>query len=152
MGTSRSAPVVTGTIALWLEIDPNLTPSKVRDVIKKNSTPSYQTETYNPDNTFGWGRIDAYQGAVEVVQIKNNIINVNDKLITYTITKDKIEIKSDSEIDNITITDIQGRQVYNMKTNQKNSFNGSYNYNMNITGISQGVYIMRMKGKNIINE
>lgn len=38
-GTSFSAPQVTGTIALMLEANPNLTPAEVRDILKRTATP-----------------------------------------------------------------------------------------------------------------
>ncbi|HEX8291988.1 MAG TPA: S8 family serine peptidase, partial [Pyrinomonadaceae bacterium] len=38
-GTSFSAPVVTGTIALMLEANPNLEPAQVRDILQRTATP-----------------------------------------------------------------------------------------------------------------
>ncbi|HZT57458.1 MAG TPA: S8 family serine peptidase [Pyrinomonadaceae bacterium] len=38
-GTSFSAPQVVGTIALMLEVNPNLTPAQVRDILQRTATP-----------------------------------------------------------------------------------------------------------------
>ena len=38
-GTSFSAPMVAGTIALMLEADPSLTPARVRDILQRTATP-----------------------------------------------------------------------------------------------------------------
>jgi serine protease AprX len=38
-GTSFSAPQVAGTIALMLEVNPNLTPAQVRDILQRTATP-----------------------------------------------------------------------------------------------------------------
>ena len=38
-GTSFSAPQVSGTIALMLEANPNLTPANVRDILQRSATP-----------------------------------------------------------------------------------------------------------------
>lgn len=60
-GTSMSAPVVTGTIALWMQADPTLTCEKVKDIIAHSSRQPDATLTY-PNNQYGYGEIDAYEG------------------------------------------------------------------------------------------
>lgn len=61
MGTSMSAPVVTGVIALWLQANPRLTPKDCLDIIAKTST-HYDTSLSYPNNIYGYGQIDALAG------------------------------------------------------------------------------------------
>lgn len=60
-GTSMATPVVTGIVALWLQLCPTLTPDQVKDVIAHTST-QYDTSLFYPNNLYGWGQIDALEG------------------------------------------------------------------------------------------
>lgn len=60
-GTSMSAPAVAGTIALWLQADPTLTVSQIKDIIANSSRQPDATLSY-PNNVYGQGEIDAYRG------------------------------------------------------------------------------------------
>lgn len=61
-GTSMAAPAVTGSIALWLEAKPDLTPEEALDVIKASSTADKHTGTDIPNNSAGYGKLNAYKG------------------------------------------------------------------------------------------
>lgn len=71
-GTSMASPVVAGIIALWLQAKPDLTPAEALEVIRETSTHPDNTLTY-PNNTYGYGQIDAYQGLLYVLNVLTNI-------------------------------------------------------------------------------
>ena len=71
-GTSMAAPVVAGVIALWLQAKPDLTPAQALEVIRLTATHPEDTLTY-PNNTYGYGQIDAYQGLLEVLNLSVKI-------------------------------------------------------------------------------
>ncbi len=63
-GTSMAAPQVTGTVALLLEKDSHLSPSKIRQIIfttacSSDTSPSCSIPAM-PNPTYGFGRIDAF--------------------------------------------------------------------------------------------
>ena len=60
-GTSMSAPCVAGTIALWLQAKPDLTPEEVLQVLDKTCH-RYDPSLSYPNNEYGYGEIDAYAG------------------------------------------------------------------------------------------
>ena len=60
-GTSMAAPAVAGTVALWMQADPTLTTSRIRDVIAHSSRQPDSDLQY-PNSQYGHGEIDAYRG------------------------------------------------------------------------------------------
>ncbi len=60
-GTSMSAPVVTGTIALWLQANPQLSPATVREVLK-NTALRDSYVIMGDEQRWGYGKIDAEEG------------------------------------------------------------------------------------------
>ncbi len=58
-GTSMAAPFVTGTVALWLQAKPTLSPEEVKEVINKSSRTDTATGEV-PNYRFGAGKIDAF--------------------------------------------------------------------------------------------
>jgi subtilisin family serine protease len=63
-GTSVAAPHVTGTIALMLNANPNLTFEDVRTTLRETAKP---LGFLHPNNTYGWGRVDALKAVTEVM-------------------------------------------------------------------------------------
>lgn len=66
-GTSMSAPVVTGIIALWLQADPTLTPQDCREIFARTAR-RYQSDIDYPNNSYGYGEIDAAAGMKLVLE------------------------------------------------------------------------------------
>ena len=65
-GTSMATPAAAGVVALWLQARPELTPADVLDVIAHTSQHPKDNMDY-PNNTFGHGHIDAYQGLLYIL-------------------------------------------------------------------------------------
>lgn len=75
-GTSMATPCVAGIVALWLQADPTLTPERVKEIIKATS---HQTVDGlpSPNNTYGYGLIDAYAGICKVLGVETSIPGVS---------------------------------------------------------------------------
>ena len=63
-GTSMAAPHVTGTIALMLNANPNLSIEEIETTLKETATPLGLSP---PNNTYGWGRVDALEAVTAVI-------------------------------------------------------------------------------------
>ena len=73
-GTSMAAPTVAGTIALWLEANPKLTPAEVKDFVCRSARTDAFTEA-KPDQ-FGKGKIDAKRGLEMVLNEGTGISDI----------------------------------------------------------------------------
>ncbi|MDE6368098.1 MAG: S8 family peptidase, partial [Muribaculaceae bacterium] len=71
VGTSMSTPVVTGSVALWMQADPTLTVDKVRDIITKTATVDADVLGGNQVQ-WGAGKFNAYEGLKQVLSEKNS--------------------------------------------------------------------------------
>ena len=72
-GTSMSAPVVTGVLAVWLEAYPELTISQAKQLLRESATTDQYTgvldSTINANTiTWGAGKINAYAGLQLLLQ------------------------------------------------------------------------------------
>ena len=99
-GTSMSAPVVTGIIALWLQADPTLTPKQIKELFAKTATHPEEDETY-PNNRYGYGVIDAYKGLCEILNLNTNIPNFSDRQpqrLKISVDNKKLMLNTDTEV------------------------------------------------------
>lgn len=64
-GTSMSSPFVAGVMALWLQADPTLTISEVKEILKETAVKD--TQTAAAPNRFGFGKIDALAGLKKII-------------------------------------------------------------------------------------
>ncbi|MBD3218423.1 MAG: S8 family serine peptidase [candidate division Zixibacteria bacterium] len=66
-GTSFSAPMATGVMALMLSLEPNLDPVRVEEVLQGAAETDLQWGTVVPDDSlYGYGRVDALAAVSEL--------------------------------------------------------------------------------------
>jgi subtilisin family serine protease len=65
LGTSMSAPHVSGTVALMLSLDPSLTAARVKQILTSTAKQDSFTGSI-PSMSWGWGKLDAEAAASEV--------------------------------------------------------------------------------------
>jgi hypothetical protein len=107
-GTSFSAPVVTGIIGLWTQINKQLfAGAELNAASAKVLTVHSASEAGNvgPDPWFGWGFINAKKGAELLVGKSNNTVTFNDETLNSGIpNNNKIVTASGTEPLKVTIS------------------------------------------------
>jgi len=117
-GTSFSCPAIAGVAALMLQVQPNLTPVQIIELMQDNSSCSE-----NPDNRYGYGIVDALSvvnsllnsGSSEKELVPNNYLST---FVFPNPTNAKLSmiVSSDlSGVASLTIYDIMGRRVKEKK-------------------------------------
>lgn len=71
-GTSMAAPVVTGTVACWLQADASLTPDRLRDVLAASCRIDFAIRNRDV-NSVGFGKLDAYNGMQYILGIGTGV-------------------------------------------------------------------------------
>ncbi|MBR4828426.1 MAG: S8 family serine peptidase [Muribaculaceae bacterium] len=70
LGTSMSAPVVAGAVALWMQANPNLTAADVRDILRRSSYKDEYVREGNPSR-WGFGKLDVNAGMRCVLNVSS---------------------------------------------------------------------------------
>jgi len=74
-GTSVAAPIVAGIVALMLQVNPNLTPDEIKNILIKTAKKDEFTST-SPDTTrWGAGKINGYAAIKETI-LTTGTVNV----------------------------------------------------------------------------
>lgn len=118
-GTSFSAPVVTGIIGLWTQINKQLFDNTILKASSaKVLTIHSASEAGNigPDPHFGWGFINAKKGAELLVGKSNGSVIFTDEILTSGIEKTKLVKASGSEPLKVTISWIDPQYEYREET------------------------------------
>lgn len=96
-GTSMSAPVMTGTLALWLQAKPDLSPDEVRDILDHTARRDAFV-TQGDSRQWGRGKLDATAGMRHLLRLLN-----------------PLDINADGDVDvtdvNIAINVMLGKEI-----------------------------------------
>ncbi len=114
-GTSLAAPIVSGSMALWLQANPNLTCKQLHEIVETTARKDEFTgsEEWNPQ--WGYGKFDAYEGLKKALQLadETGIPNIygGEKPVSLKKHSDMWQILFNNAEPNadITVCDQQGR-------------------------------------------
>ncbi|MCB9071339.1 MAG: S8 family peptidase [Prevotellaceae bacterium] len=149
-GTSMAAPFVTGVLATWLEANPQLTPEKVREVLSTTAMTDNYTGTC-PNNTWGYGKIDAYEGLLKVIATTpiKNLEMMPDAIMLYPNPNNgsfKLLFTESDENLLVSVYAANGQQVL---TRQIDHVNTQEDLSVDLGAIASGAYIVKVSGKKI---
>ena len=86
--TSNATPQVTGVVALMLAVDPSLTPSETRSILRKSVTDVYKSGW---DEYTAYGMVNAYNAVAETARraVKNGKLDISISALNTLLTKTK---------------------------------------------------------------
>lgn len=149
-GTSMASPFVTGVLATWLEANPNLTPEKVREILSTSSSTDIYTGIC-PNNTWGYGKIDAYEGLLKVIETTpiQNLETMPDAILVYPNPNNGSFNLLFTEADNnlqVTIYTSSGQHFFSTRIGTVYT---QENRTINLNQAANGFYIVKVKGDHI---
>ncbi|WP_172272687.1 S8 family serine peptidase [Xylanibacter muris] len=148
-GTSMSAPVVGGAIALWLEACPTLSPDDIIGILK--ATCNHPVEGYDyPMDCFGYGEIDVYKGLLYVLGLTDiSGISANrPEGVDVRLSGRKLTVELPDGTGNVTAT------VYSLVGHKIMSENIISDGNcgvLNLERLAGGVYAVQFEGSGFVS-
>ena len=138
-GTSFAAPCVTGAIALMLQANHQLTPSKVLTILKNSARVDAKTGNIpsNGSNNWGWGKINTYEAfKLAFATAINDQDFVNNKAIIYPNPfTNSIQLLNNQE--NLWV------EIYNISEQILFSKNILPNESISLAHLPTGIYLLK---------
>lgn len=150
-GTSSSSPVITGIAALFLQQNPTATALQVRDAIINCAVQDTFTGSSLPNNTWGYGKTDAFNTLVncsltslpEITGGNNILLFPNPVHTGGTVS---IRLKQNLHAGKILITDIIGKVI------AEKAILSSGEITISTRNLKQGIYFVSVLEKNTITQ
>ena len=143
-GTSMATPLVTGTIALMLSKNGELTPAQIDEILENTAVETrHGTSLWNrhKNNDFGSGLLDAY-AAMQAVDYEG-ITEVKQEMSVYPNPSSGNFTVTCEGMSRIQVFALDGRLVRSIKTHDNTE---------QISGLADGVYLLQItKGNANIN-
>lgn len=121
-GTSGSAPVVAGIVALMLQVNPTLTPETALKCIQKSAIQDQWTgDITTPINRWGAGKINAAAAIQEVIDLSSPIRVSRKEIpspVSFTHSGHNVFIRNFHQKGSAVLFNLQGRKIARINFNE----------------------------------
>lgn len=144
-GTSMSSPYCAGVIAAWLEAKPDLTYDEVVDILRHTSRSDRYTGTV-PNNTSGYGKLNAYAGLIRILGLDVDVANVaaQQKIVGY-LSDGIAHIAGVLGNVNVCVVDMSGKTLY---SNVYDNVMAGEEIEIDMNRMPDGIYVINVNGEN----
>ena len=149
-GTSYASPVVAGIVALMLQVNPNLSPQMIKNILYKTAIKDLFT-TANPDSSlWGAGKINGYAAIKETIltastsSIPKNELNIS---VYPNPSLGNLNIEYDAPNAGYFLVEISNSLGQNIKTEPWQLFAGKNLKAIVLNEEPQGIYFVTITGK-----
>ncbi|MCU0422447.1 MAG: S8 family peptidase [Bacteroidia bacterium] len=144
-GTSMSAPMASGIVALMLQVNPMLGPDRIKQILFETAIKDNRT-TANPDSSrWGYGKINAY-GAIKRALLSTGkttiVTNPELHLNIYpnpSQGKCNLALPASTKEIKVQVFDMSGRLVYQKSLSDSAP---KQEYMLELTGLREGLYMI----------
>ncbi len=147
-GTSMSAPMVTGIVALMLEAYPTMSATQAKDILKMTARLDQNTGQIGPEGhlQWGWGKANAL-AAVLAAETLSNVKNIKLDENLFSLypnpASSSLNIKMsdyNSTVKEIAIYDMEGKIVKTVS-----GALDTKTYQLDVSSLSSGFYLVRIQ-------
>jgi len=146
-GTSMSAPMVSGVVALMLEAYPQLSAVQAKEILKATARLDNNTGEIGHEGhlQWGWGKANAL-AAVKACEVLSSVKEISIKENLFQLfpnpSKDIVQInisKENEKIREVEIISLEGKSVKRVPGNMSNQMS------LSLSGLSSGIYLIKVQ-------
>ena len=146
-GTSMATPVVTGTVALWLQAYPDMSHEELMEIIRTTSQHAdYNTDEW--DEYFGYGIIDAYAGLKKALEMARTsgigeTFNTSQPVTLQTRRREcRVLFNNDESFADVSLVSTDGKRVFSRNVSEPRRGD---EVSVSLKDLASGVYVLSVR-------